>query len=293
MVMVMVVRLVWLLVCMLVVFLIQVVVEEVFSRELVIMVVLLVMRVLFRCFIFLFFIRLVWVVMFIRVLVVLNSLIRKNISIIFNRFMEMVFLMFSCRKVGVIEGGVVKMFEKWLLLKMKDSIVISRMLISSVLCIFNWFSVMMIRKLMMVIIGVGWCRLLRVMKVVGLVVMMLVFFREMIVRNSLMLVGMVVCKDCGMFLMISLWICSMFISKNRQFEISIVFSVVCYGKFMFLIMVQVKQVFKFMLGVRLIGQLVYRFMISVFIVVVIQVVIKIEFLGMLVLFKMLGLMKMM
>lgn len=201
--------------------------------------------------------------------------------------------MFSCRKVGLIDGGVEKMLWNWLLVKKNEVIVMVMMLIRIVFGIFSWFSIVISMKFSMVSIVGVLCRLFSVMQVVGEVVMMLVFFSVISVRNKLMLIVIVQCSDIGIVWMISVCRLNSEISRNRQFEMNIVFSVVCQVKFMCSIMMQVKYVFRFMLGVSVIGQFVYRFMIVVFSVVIRQVVMNMEFLGMLVLLRMEGFMKMM
>lgn len=162
-----------------------------FSRELVMMVVLLVSSVLFRWFILFCLSRFVWLVIFISVLVVLNSFIRKNISIMFRMLIDSVFMMLSCISVGVSDGGIDIMLWKVLLVKKKFVVVMVRMLIRMVFFMCRWFSVMIMKKLIIVRMMEGWCILFSVMSVVGFLMISFVFCSDMMFRNSLIFVVIV------------------------------------------------------------------------------------------------------
>lgn len=177
-----------------------------FSSELFMVVVLLVISVWFIFGMWLFlFISLVCLVMLIRVLELLNRLMKRKVKIMLIRLMFSVFLMFSWRKVGVSDGGIEIMLLNWVMLSRMVMVVIIRILISIVLVMLCVFRVMIRMKLRVVRIGVGLVRLFMLIRVVGLFIMMLVFCRVISVRNRLMLVVIVECSGRGMLLMIYLW----------------------------------------------------------------------------------------
>lgn len=240
-----------------------------------------------------FFIRCVCWVMFMRVLVVLNMCMKRKVRIMLIMVMLNVLVMFIVRRVGVRFGGVENILLYCIRLRVQLIRVMLRMLMRMLLNIWWYLSMVIIRKYSVVSSGLGEVRWLSLIRVVGLVIMMLVVFRLIRLRNRLIFVFMVNLRLWGMLLSSYLWIWEKVSSMNIILEMNIVFRVICQLQFMVLIMVQVKKVFSFIFGVRFIGQLVYRFIRKQLRVVVRYVVMNVVLWLMLVLVMMLGLMKMM
>lgn len=142
------------------------------------------------------------------------------------------------------------------------------MLIRIVSWIWCVFSIVINRKLVSVSSGGVVFKGFSVISVFLLLMIMLDFCSVMIVRNRLMLVMIVECSDEGMFDISYVCILDSDSIRNIRLEMNIVFSVCCYGRLVVLIMVNVKNVFRFIFGVMFIGKLVVSVIIVEFSVVV-------------------------
>lgn len=191
------------------------VVVEVLSIEFVIVVVLLVFNVWFRCgILFCLLVRFVFCVIVIKVFEVLNKLINKKVKIIVNIEIFNVVVKFSCIKVGVIEGGIEIIFWYFIRFKLRVIVVINKMLISMLFFMLWYRRVVIIKKLKIVSKGLGVVMLFNCIKVVGFVMIILVFFNVISVKKVLIFVVIVCFNIRGIVLMIYFCILNRFKYKK-------------------------------------------------------------------------------
>lgn len=220
----------WLFIVIFVDDLIYVLIGDVFNRELVNIVVELVVKVFFICGILLFFIKFVWLVKFINVLVVLKNVINRNVKIMIYIWIVLIF--FICFNVIKNVGFKFGVFEI-ILLGIGIMFVVKLIIVEIVILIKILFGIWWINKIVVMIklIMVIYVELIfkgfKLMSVVLLVIIKLFWFKLRKVINNLILFEMVNFKFVGIVLIISLCNLKIVIKININEVIKMFVNVVC------------------------------------------------------------------
>lgn len=220
----------WLFIVIFVDDLIYVLIGDVFNRELVNIVVELVVKVFFICGILLFFIKFVWLVKFINVLVVLKNVINRNVKIMIYIWIVLIF--FICFNVIKNVGFKFGVFEI-ILLGIGIMFVVKLIIVEIVILIKILFGIWWINKIVVMIklIMVIYVELIfkgfKLISVVLLVIIKLFWFKLRKVINNLILFEMVNFKFVGIVLIISLCNLKIVIKININEVIKMFVNVVC------------------------------------------------------------------